>query len=202
VTLFWRWEQTPLEAWRGFTFWVPPPVEIRLEVSKFRSEKQALDGAPGLHFQLGVSDKSVTRDINETRVEQPDLPPSGDRRSGVIALDGDCIVGGYIIDGTFHLQSHRIVVHPDYRGRRLSALMVLEWYKRVKRPETVAPQKMNPYGVRAFLSAQNAVYDWAVRSGKQVPDKVLYEMKTGDETSMILSLLAEVERTGRAVVLT
>lgn len=202
--MLWRWEQTPLEAWRGFRFWIPKPVPIPLEGSPFKVESQPLPGAAGLRFQLAVSDCSSTKDVQETRAAQPDLPVTGknDRRSGVLVLDGDRIVGGYVIEGFIYLQNYRIVVHPDYRGRRLSTLMVLEWYKRVQRPEIVAPQRMNPWGVRAFLSAQNAVYDWAVKTGKAVPDKVLREMETKAETNRILAVLAEVERTGETMVLT
>lgn len=222
--MLWRWEQTPLEAWVGFKFWVPPPNAslLREEVSPFKVEPQPLevgsdapDWARKLSFQFAVSDCASTKDIQETRAAQPYLPVTGaghDRRSGVLVLDENRrakklnpIVAGYVIEGALYFQSYRIFVRPEYRKLKpvgLGALMVLEWYKRVMRPEVVSPQKMNPWGVRTFLAAQHAVYDWAVRSGKTVPDKVLREMETRTETNRILEVLAEVERTGEAMVLT
>ena len=196
--LVWRWQQTPIEGWRGTTIWIPPPAKISLEVSGFGVERHALEGFPQLSYELAVSDCSATEAIKRTRAGQPELPISKDKRSGVLVFEQEHIVAGFVINGNRVHQSYRIVVRHDYRGHGLAKRMMLEWYRQVKRPVGIAPQKMNPLGVRTFLAGLHLAYAWAVETGQEVPDKVLSEMASKEETRRILGILAKVEASRRS----
>lgn len=174
-------------------------IDETVEHSHFRCERYEL--ADGFTCQLAVSDRSSSKDIQGTRVEQPGLPVSGDRRSGVIVFHGDRIAANFISDGNMYEHSWRTVVDADYRGRGLAQLAVLEWNKRVRRPRVISKQRLNPVGVKVFLSAQLAVYAWAVQSGKQVPEKVLRELETRAETTEIAEAMARVQKTGEPFVI-
>ena len=204
----WHWEQTPLEAWAGFVLWdgrhknVPKRLVDtfdRVEASGFRCERYELGG--GLTCQLAVSDRSSSRDVQATRAEHPELPVSGDRRSGVIIFDGERIAANFISDGNLYDHAYRTVVAPEYRGRGLAQRAVLEWYKRVRRPRVVSKQRLNVAGAKVFLAVQSSVYAWALQHGKAVPDKVLRELETRAETLQLKEAMARVQSTGEPFVI-
>lgn len=204
----WHWEQTPLEAWAGFTVRVgkasrTPEKIVALgelvEYSGFKCERYELED--GLTCQLAVSDRSSSRDIQATRREQPELPVSGDKRSGVIIFDGDRIVANFISDGDMFDHRYRTVVDAEYRRRGLAQRAVLEWYKHVRRPRIVSSQRLSPAGAKVFLSVHSAVYAWASQHGKSLPDKVLREMETKAETTQLVEAINRVESTGEPFVI-
>lgn len=194
----WRWELSPYEAFRGHTFWSPPAVVgIEVEAAPFRAGERS--GLNGLTLLFGVSDATCTIDVQGMRAAQPDLPISGDRRSGVMFVDGGVPVASYIVGGARTQELHRIAVRHDYRGRGLAKGLILEWYKRTKRPRDLSAQLLNVLGARAFLAGQREVYAWAVSQGRQVPERVLREMETHEEEARMLDVIERVERTKQRV---
>jgi GNAT superfamily N-acetyltransferase len=197
--VLWRWELTPLEAFHGFRFVRHERERVEYpEWAAFKSDRYELEAYPGLTFQLGVSDNSRSDHIIELRKEQPELPVSGDKRSGVIVHDGDRLVASYVIDGRRPGMKHIMGVEPDYQGRKLGLAMMMEWAKRTKRPRVMERQTMNGRGARAFLAAQVGICRWAVDEGMDVPLKVVDELQSGGEQAIIQAHLDEVERTGVA----
>jgi GNAT superfamily N-acetyltransferase len=202
--LVWRWEVGIWDLWKGFKFWTPPSLKpLPQEVMPFMvCPRTPLEGYDGLEFQLGVSDRSCTKEVRELREAQPDLPTTGprDTRSGVMVLAGDLIVASYTMEGKRYLQDYRIVVHDDYKRKGLATRMLLEWYKVTKVPSSYSRQRMNVHAVPTFLSGAHATYTWAVEQGKDVPDHILREMETKEETTRILELLDEVKTTGKPAI--
>jgi GNAT superfamily N-acetyltransferase len=201
--LRWRWELGIWDTWEGFKFLVPPNVPIPIEAIPFMEcPRTPLEGYDSLEFQLGVSTCSSTVDIHTLRNALPDLQGTGqkDRRSGVVVLAGDEIVANYVIAGNRYHQNFRIVVRDDYKRRGLATRMLLEWHKVTPTQLNRSKQRMNPWAVPTFLSGIHAAYAWAVDQGKEVPDNVLREMETKEETTRILELLDEVKATGKPAI--
>lgn len=150
----------------------------------------------GYSYQLALSDISSSTGIRFLREQQPELPLSGDRRSGVVIFHGDRIVASAIIEGFTVFSDMKVAVHPDYRGQGLGTRSLLEWFKTVQRHPVLGVRKVTPNGFRAIIKALTDTYAWAVEQGKTVPDKVLREMETGEEMASIRSQVERVELTG------
>lgn len=167
-----------------------------LETKPFDCERLPIDG---LEYQVAVSDCSASLDAKAIRAGQPDVPISGDRRSGVLLLDGNKIVGGMVIKGFKVHENYTLIVHEDYRGQGWGQRMIERWLRHVKRRKAIVPQNGSPIALRTFLASLNRVYTWAVDSGLFVPPKVREEMETQVETNRLKEIASEVERTGEPI---
>jgi hypothetical protein len=208
----WRWEMTPLEIFQVKVVKPTPGGDgfLSMEVSPFKLPRLPLEGANGLTHQFGLSDCSLSEEVKLWKATHPEIPVTGDRRSGIIVFDGDEIVASYIFEGRRTGIPLTMVVRKDYRGSKpkspkplpLSVILPLEFFKRVKRQARPEPQQTEiVQGARAYIRTLTALYEWAVRTGKSIPEKVQREIETKEETNYILGLLSEVERTGTSVTI-
>jgi len=171
----WRWELSPLQIKLGQTYGpTRPNLRVR-ESTPFKGDKLPLPGAPGLTYQFGVGDGSVAVEIVELLQVMPDLERTGDRRSGVLVFDGERLVGNWTVSGKRTHPQRALYVDPEYRGRNLGPLMILEWSKRTKRPRKLHAFYINPGSAKALLRCDMALYDWAEAEGKAIPDRALID---------------------------
>jgi hypothetical protein len=189
----WRWELTPAELFAGFNFQHSMPAkELPGEVLAFACSKKLLEGTP-LTYQLALSDRSVAVDMQQLRVAHPELPLSGDRRSGVLAFDGDSLVGCCVIPGIQIYQGYKMVVLPEYRQQKLAFRMLLEWCRQTKRPRVLPPQGITINSAKALLAVHSILVDWAIQTGRSVPDQVRIAVAKGDEAKTLLEKATEIE---------
>jgi GNAT superfamily N-acetyltransferase len=190
----WRWELTPMELLAGFQPIRSKRTEnLTSEVKPFKNtERKPLPGTD-LLYQFAVSDCAVTQDITRIREAQPDLPVSGDRRSGVLVYDQNKLVGSCVIQGNMYLQGYKMSVHPDYRRQGIAYRMLLEWCRETKRARELPKQGITLNSAKALLRVHKELIGWALQEGKEVPDRVVQAVEDGQEAERILARLQHVD---------
>lgn len=192
----WRWELTPREILSSFRFIQSSSTkDMGLEVMPFRCAKRPLEGTP-YTYQLAVSDRSVCHEIKIVRAAQPEMPTSGDRRSGVIVFQGDTIVGALIIKGQMVSQGYSLFVRPDLRQQGLAFRMLVEWLDQTKRPFGLPEQRITLHSAKACLAAHRVIVERAVAAGLPVPERVLAGIQNGEADEII----AQATRVENAVL--
>lgn len=193
--MIWRWELTPREAFTGFKLVrTSPQQRVGAERVPWRGPELPMPGHPALRMKFGIADHGHAIDIAAIRRSQPELPTTGDRRSGILVLDGGAVVGNYTITGDRPRPYHRLVVDPAYRGLGLGVAMVTQWSMRTMRPKLLSSQMLNAGGVRAFVDAQVAVTQWAHGQGREVAPRVIESLES--ERTYILDIAAAVAADG------
>ncbi|MCZ6870547.1 MAG: GNAT family N-acetyltransferase [Gammaproteobacteria bacterium] len=201
--LVWRWQLTPREAFAGFTFLRVLPAHNRVTVMglPWLQRNDPVPGHPGLTYRFGLAHAGAAiGDIAAIRAGQPDLPHTGDYRSGVLVMQGQAVVASYTIDGRNAKPRHRMAVAEGYRRRGLGSWMMREWGIRTMRPRVLAPQEHNGLGAKTFLAAQIAITEWAIAMGKNVPATVRAALVP--DVVYLQALAAQVQETGESVVVT
>jgi GNAT superfamily N-acetyltransferase len=180
----WRWEMTPREYAAGYTYISSTKTaDLPLATEPFPCPRLPLPGTE-YTYQLAISDKSPSQDIQAVVGHHPELPRSGDRRSGVLVFHGDTIIASAIF-----LATHSLVVHPDYRNLGLAARMFLEWNAVTKRP-FVSIHNITLATAKTLLRAHRDVVERAVAEGKPVPERVQQAIQDASETAAILKQAA------------
>lgn len=188
-----RWMVTPAELFACFVPTHTADNALTVPTLGFPGgRKKPLSGTPYL-YQLGVSDTSVAVDIKPVLAAFPDLPTTGDSRSGVILYHGNIIIGAYTIPGQVTNNLRRIVVREGYQGQGLATRMVEQWFREIPGPLNMPRQPINVRAVKAFLTAHKNLVEWAVANGKPVPQKVRDAVASGAEAEGILKRLVPVE---------
>lgn len=130
---YWH-ELTPAEMVAKHRIVQGGPGERQIPESlPFTGPRLPLDGYKALSYQLGLSDLSRCLEARLQRAAHPDLPSSGDKRSGVLILDGETVVGSFVLDGQSVDSRFRMAVAKDYQRRGLAKTMMLLWGSKVKR---------------------------------------------------------------------
>lgn len=188
-----RWMVTPAELFACFVPTHTADNLLTLPPKGFPSgRKKQLHGTPYL-YQIGVSATSVALDIKPVHEAFPDLPATGDTRSGVIVYHGNLIIGSYVIPGHVTTNLRRIVVREGYRGQGLATRMVEQWFQEIPGPLNMPRQPINVRAVKAFLKAHKNVVNWAITNGKDVPQNVRDAVASGAQEAEILKRLQIVE---------
>jgi hypothetical protein len=189
----WRWELTPAELFAGFHFMQSEPAQsLHPEGRPFQGPKHPLAETP-YTYQLALSDRSVAQEVIDLRRVQPDLPLSGDRRSGVLVFDGAAIVGSLVIPGNISTQGYKMFVRPDLRQQGLAFRMLVEWCTQTKRYRVLPKQGITVVSARALLAAHKVVVQRAVQAGKPVPPRVLEALAQGTEAQRVLAEATRIE---------
>lgn len=192
--MYWRWELTPAELFAGFHPIKSEPAKgLPLEVRPFSCEKKPLD-IPGFYYQVALSEKSVAEEVIRLRDAQPELPLSGDRRSGVILFDGDAIVGALVIQGNLVNQGYKLFVHPKYRKRGLGLQVLVEWCWLTKRQRVLPRQGITLASTKALLSAHKTVVERALEQRRAVPERVLSAIASGEDADRIIREATRIEQ--------
>lgn len=200
VLLDHRLELTPRELFAGFRFIQSAPAKrLSVEALPFTGPKLDLGGTP-FSFQLAVSNRSVSQNIQAIRAGQPELPVSGDRRSGVIVFNGAEIIGSLVIQGNLTGQGYRMAVSSPYRREGLAHKMLVEWCWSTKRVRTLPDQGITVYAAKALLSAHREIVARAVALGMPVTGRVREAVESGAEAEQIIReamLVESLVRPGR-----
>ena len=193
TTVLDAWEQTPKEWFSRIVPVHMEAVQVPVEVLPFKSAKISLPGT-SYTYQLALADIDSDT-IAEWRAARPNLPMSGDRRTGVLVFDGPKLIASYIVPGETRSALRRLAVHEDYRGACLAKKMMIQWIKQIPLviPANSGPQPVNIAAVKTWLRAIHEVVDWAVASGKVVPQRVKDAWIAGTEEAEILATLALAE---------
>lgn len=181
-----RMDLTPRELFAGFRFIKSGPARaLSVEVLPFTCPKKPLEGTT-FQFQLAISDRSVAENIQAIRKGQPELPRSGDRRSGVIVFDGNRIIGSLIVPGNLSTQGYKMTVVPEHRQNGLAHKMLVEWCWSTKRVRVLPHQGITVNATKALLSAHKAIVERALSLGMPVSDRVRTAVQSGIEAQEII----------------
>lgn len=174
------WEMTPSEYAAGFTYVSDTKTaDLRLETTPFPCPRLPLSGTE-YTYQIAMSAQSPSYAVQAIAGLNPEIPVSGDQRSGVLVFHGDTIIASANFVAT-----HNTVVHPDYRNQGLATRILLEWIVLVKRP-FVSIENITLVAVKALLRAHREAVERAVAAGKPVPERVIRAIQEGAETAAIL----------------
>lgn len=180
-TPVWCWQLSPAEILRGYLLSKSVPTSVSPEHRPFDCPVLPLDGA--LQYQLAFSSNTNCREVQILRAEHPEIPKSGDGRSGVLILENDRVIGSFTINDHWSFMQQ---VHNTHRGRGIARHTSLLWLKTIKSPMTGAPQMMNVNSLKTFLSAHAALIEWAVAEGKDVPAHVVEAVQSGKEAELLI----------------
>lgn len=183
----WFWQLTPREVVSGYYLYPGEENRLQPETEPFDVPRVPLGlqrSQLDLHYQLALSSCSTCPDIQAIRELHPEVPEPGpeDKRSGVLVLSGERIVGSFLTSGVFHVQGIKIVVapEPEFRGQGIAFEMMRLWYGATRRPRKVLHQPITPAAVRIALSVHDAMVASAVSRGLPVPERVLRAVKAGE----------------------
>lgn len=194
VEMCWRWDLTPAHLFAGFHFIKSEPAStLPQELRPFAVKQMDLPGTR-LSYQLAVSDSSVALEVQALRLAQPELPLSGDRRSGILVFDGGKPVGGLIIQGNLTTQGYKLVVRPEQRQKGLALRMLVEWGWQTKRLRVLPKQGITVISAKALLSAHKIIVVRALQEGKPVPPKVVAAIEAGVEAADIIREATRIEK--------
>jgi hypothetical protein len=189
-----RWTITPNTLYGCFVPTQSQSNRVNLPHKGFDMKKKPLQGTP-YTYQCGVGASSRAEDIIPVVKEHPEVPRTGDSRSGIVVYHGTMIVGAYITPGNISRSLRQIVVKEGYRGQGLATRMIEQWFREVPGVLDIKPQPINIGAVKAFLNAHENVVNWAVASGKSVPQEVIDAVSAHTEYDDILAKLPPVEAT-------
>lgn len=198
----WHWELTPAEILHGcligkspaganplpqLAFSCPklavpaPAPEPAPEVEgESGAEPVSVEPAPvlppspfeGITYQLALSRRSAASEARELCQQHPDVPDSGDERSGVLLFAGEQLIGSFEIHKPW---TFSLAVDEKYQGKKLGQLMLLLWFQNVKCPtgSIFRNQLLSKDSVKVFQQAHAELLDWAQANGHEVPKRVL-----------------------------
>lgn len=194
-----RWMVTPEELFECFVPVHTNTTSVHLPTVGFSSAaKRPLPGT-SFQYQLGVSPTSTAAEIKPVVQAYPDLPITGDSRSGVIVYDGHWIVGAYIIPSQVTLR--QIVVRKEYQGKGLAKRMLEQFMREIPGVTEIPKQPINIRAVKAFLGAHKNLVGWAVATGKPVPQRVRDAVSKGEQEAAILKSLELAEKSPAPMML-
>lgn len=150
-------------------------------------------GSTGYHFQIGVSRRTKQEDMVALRSLAPELPDSGDDRSGVVLLGSDGKpLGGYFFRGADPgRRPWNVVLDKKHRGAGLVVSIGLEWMKATPWVPHSTQQVLNYAAGRLLLKVHQALIEWAVVTGKSVPKRAL--VSASDDSADVRTLLSKLE---------
>jgi hypothetical protein len=192
--LYWSWELTPNELFAHGTF-IPTEKAsmLTLETRPFTCAKKPLEGT-AFSYQLAVAERSRSLYLREVRRLHPELPVSGDERSGVIVFDGDLLIAAMIRPGLNMRHGGRSFVLPTYRRLGLSRRISAEFRYHIPFSPADARLQYTPPSTRSALASHKIVVLRAVQEGKPVPSRVLEAVTAGDEAARLIEEADRVQR--------
>ena len=180
----WRWELTPKEALSSYTYIPASKTEhLTLDERPFRGPRRALLNTE-YTYQLALSARSRSVDIQAISGHHPEIPFSGDERSGVLVYHGEKIIGSLTLPGK--VSGYSLYVRPEYRDQHLAFRMLLEWCSQTKRPRVITHQQLTLVSAKALLAPHKALVERALAEGKPVPERVVQAVAAGEEAASIL----------------
>lgn len=189
-----RWMVTPAELFDCFAPTHTSDNRVTLPTVGFPSgRKKQLHGTPYL-YQLGISATSVAQDIKPVFQAMPELPVTGDSRSGLIVYHGNLIIGAYIIPGQSSINLRQIVVREGYQGQGLAKRMLEQYMREIPGITKIPRQPINIRAVKSFLGAHKNLVEWAIANDKPVPQNVRDAVASGEQEAAILKRLQLVEQ--------
>ena len=192
--LYWAWELTPHELFAHSTF-IPTEKAsmLTLETRPFTCAKKPLEGT-AFSYQLAVAERSRSLYLREVRRLHPELPVSGDERSGVIVFDGDLLIAAVIRPGLNMRHGGRTFVLPKYRRLGLGTRISVELQHHIPFSPAADNTSYTPHSTRSTLNAHKVVVLRAVQEGKPVPSRVLEAVTAGDEAARLIEEADRVQR--------
>lgn len=173
-TLCWRWELTPAELLSRFKISDSEDLPVRIETKPFTCKKLPLEGTP-YFYQLAVSRRSLDKNMISVRRGQPELPESGDRRSGILVFCEDKIIASCVIAGLQPNEGYRLVRLAQHVGQGLVKKMLTEWLWQTKtsRVAVLPIQTITRKSAKALLVGHKALVLRAIKEGLPVPAAVI-----------------------------
>jgi GNAT superfamily N-acetyltransferase len=165
---------------------------IPAQTLPFACEKKPLEGT-AFSYQIAVAEKSRSVFMRAIRDAQPELPTSGDKRSGMLVFDGDTLIASNIYPAGPHMRTgSALFVQQEYRGRGIAHKIEAEFIWHVKRCTGYANQYTLPTTL-SMLAAHKAVVLRAVQEGMPVPEHVLAAVTEGAEAASMLAAAQRVQ---------
>jgi GNAT superfamily N-acetyltransferase len=132
--------------------------------------KDSLEDTP-YTFQIGISSSTLNPNFVEWR-ERTSIELTDSRASGVLVFNGYDVIASYTADTDQKRPPWSIQVHPDYRGKGLSTLAVLQWFKAAPLYNLVG-WPVTEISAMAFVSAHKRYVEWAILQDEPVPQNVI-----------------------------
>jgi hypothetical protein len=199
ISLKWVWELTPHQVFQKNRF-IKSSGSRKLfqEVRGFAGPQHPLTGSE-YTYQLCLSKIGKTEESILLSQEHPDIPDSGDSRSGVLIFDSDKIVASLILSGVDVKQPFKMVVNADYRDQGLAERLLVEWWSSVKHTyRDSGDQAMNVLAVKVLLNAYRVVVGNTMdQPASHVASNVQEEYENGTEAAEVLAVAQAVEDEGK-----
>lgn len=194
LRLKWVWELTPSQIFQKNRFVKSSGTQhLFQELRGFSSPRNLLTGTD-YTYQVALSRVGRTEESMELAAMHPNIPDSGDYRSGVLVFHDGEIIGSLILSGVNAKQPFKMVVSPEYRQQGLAERMLVEWWSHVKHTyRTEADQAMTLASVKVLLGAYETVVNKAVAEGRPVSIQVQQALANGVEAAQVLQTAQAAE---------
>ena len=180
------WQLTPDELAASWQPSQTDPTRAGTRPKAFACAAKKLDGTK-YKYQLAVGEGTANPEMQAVAKACPDMPRSGDKRSGVVILDGDKVIGALTILGVNRHSTRSTWVDADYRGKGIATRMLELWYREVPRFVRLTPQRINVAAAKAYLKAHEQAVVWAASQGKDVPSDVTDAIASGEQRAKLLA---------------
>lgn len=190
LSLKWVWELTPRQVFEKNKF-VKTAVTAKLwqETRAFDTPRKPLAGTEFM-YQLALTSKGRNEEAKLLRAQHPDLPDSGNYRSGVLIFDEDKVIASLVLSGVNEDRPFKMVVNPEYRGQDLAERLLVEWWSNVRHTyRESGSQPLNVASVKVLLKAYRKVVLIAGADGKTVPNIAVINA----EAEQVLEVASEAE---------
>ena len=178
----WIWEKLPTEILKQSILARGVPSTLPVERKPFCSPRVEL--GDGLSYQLALA-SHMSGNAKLLRKIHPEVPLSGDQRSGVILYDGNSIIGSLVLGSAW---SSTVSVLPQYRDLGHAQRMFEIWYKHVRLIyDDGHVNIINAGGLGAFLAAHEGAVKSALEVDAPVPKAVWRGIETGSDTDKLFS---------------
>lgn len=178
----WIWEKLPTEILKQSILARGVPSTLPVERKPFVCPRVEL--GEGLSYQLALA-SHMSHNAKLLHKIHPEVPLSGDQRSGVILYDGDNIIGSLVLGSTW---SSTVSVLPKYRDLGHAQRMFEIWYKNVRIVyEDGHMNVVNAGGLGAFLAAHEGAVKSALAADAPVPKSVWRSIETGSDADKLFS---------------
>lgn len=178
---------------------------LSLEVTAWEDVPKKPLGVSDYTYQCAVSNKFITNGLIDrmTRAGGVPVDRSTDTRSGIMAFDGDHIIGGLVETGLAQPAKAGFFVRPDYRGQGVGKAIVrcglreftfpMTRVKRLNRngPHLVPLIILNSQGAYTFLAGYTQYIADCVAEGKPVSQEVRDSIS--EDRAEVLAKIAKIE---------
>lgn len=173
----WAYEHTLREAFDWYVLtWFPEerrPTNV-LERRPFVGiEKKPL--RDGLMYQAALCGTPIFSSVWDLMIRSGVGPAvnTHDKRTGVIILKDDKVVGGNVDPGLSNPPKYSFYVDPDYRGMGVGKAAIVAMWKEFPRHATMGTRSvLNQYGAYAILSAFPEYLELCKSAGLPIPQRV------------------------------